>query len=59
KSANRKLGRPRGRWCDKDEQAVGFRGALFGYFLGKQKVTKNKSIHAIKGDWLASPKVGD
>ena len=55
KSANRKLGWPRGRWCEKDEQAVGFpiaigSGALFGYFLGKQKVTKNMHIYAIKGD---------
>ena len=44
KSANRKLGWPRGRWYDKYEQAVGSpiaigSGALLGYFLGKQKVT--------------------
>jgi hypothetical protein len=57
KSANRKLGWPRGRWCDKDEQAIGFRGALFGYFLGKQKVTKNMRILAFKGDQLEMPKV--
>ena len=25
--------------CDKTNQTVGVRGALFGYFLGKQKVT--------------------
>jgi len=43
KSANHKLGQPGGvALCDKDEQVVGFRGALFGYFLGKQKVTKKK-----------------
>jgi hypothetical protein len=28
--------------CDKTNQTVGVRGALFGYFLGKQKVTKEK-----------------
>jgi hypothetical protein len=44
KSANRQLGRPGGvGLCDKAEQVVGFpiaigSGALFGYFLGKQKV---------------------
>ena len=43
KSANHKLGQPGGvALCDKDEQVVGFRGALFGYFLGMQKVTKTK-----------------
>jgi hypothetical protein len=44
KSANRKLGWPGGRWCDKDEQAVGFRGAFFGNFLGKQKGTKTNFV---------------
>ena len=49
KSANHKLGQPGGvALCDKDEQVVGFRGALFGYFLGKQKVTKNVLINAKK-----------
>ena len=47
KSANHKLGQPGGvALCDKDEQVVGSPkaiggGVLFGYFLGKQKVTKN------------------
>ena len=51
KSANHKLGQPGGvALCDKGEQVVGFRGALFGYFLGKQKVTKNMRIHAFKVD---------
>ncbi|MFM7177650.1 MAG: hypothetical protein ACKO0X_09540, partial [Bacteroidota bacterium] len=40
--ANRKIGRPGGvAMCDKTNQTVGVRGALFGYFLGKQKVTRN------------------
>jgi hypothetical protein len=44
KSANHKLGQPRGvALCDKDEQVVGFRGALLGYFLGKQKVTETNT----------------
>ena len=39
--ANRKIGQPGGAaLCDKTNQTVGVRGALFGYFLGKQKVTK-------------------
>ncbi|MFM8949706.1 MAG: hypothetical protein ACKOKB_02885, partial [Bacteroidota bacterium] len=34
--ANRKIGRPGGvAMCDKTNQTVGVRGALFGYFLGK------------------------
>jgi len=41
--ANRKIGRPGGvALCDKTNQTVGVRGPLFGYFLGKQKVTKEK-----------------
>jgi hypothetical protein len=45
KSANRQLGQPGGVGsCDKAKQVVGFRGALLGYFLGKQKVTKNKTL---------------
>jgi len=44
KSANHRLGQPGGvALSDKAEQAVGFRGALFGYFLGMQKVKKNKT----------------
>ena len=40
--ANRKIGRPGGvALCDKTNQRVGVRGAFFGYFLGKQKVTRN------------------
>jgi hypothetical protein len=27
--------------CDKTNQTVGVRGAFFGYFLGKQKVTRS------------------
>ena len=43
--ANRKIGRPGGvALCDKTNQTVGVRGALFGYFLGKQKVTKKPNI---------------
>ncbi|MFM2190676.1 MAG: hypothetical protein RL491_1062, partial [Bacteroidota bacterium] len=56
KSANHKLGQPGGvALCDKDEQVVGFRGALFGYFLGKQKVTKTK-IHKIASPLTLRPK---
>jgi hypothetical protein len=41
--ANRKLAGPsRGGKCDKAKLPVGARGAFFGYFLGKQKVTKEK-----------------
>jgi hypothetical protein len=41
--ANRKLAGPnRGGMCDKAKLQVGARGAFFGYFLGKQKVTINK-----------------
>ena len=54
KSANRKLGWPRGRWYDKDEQAVGFRGALFGYFLGKQKVTRKTRRRRVNSWWVVS-----
>jgi len=43
KSANHRLGQPGGvALSDKAEQVVGFRGALFGYFLGMQKVTKKQ-----------------
>ena len=43
KSANHRLGQPGGEaHSDKAEQVVGFRGALFGYFLGMQKVTKKQ-----------------
>jgi len=42
--ANRKIGRPGGvALCEKTNQTVGVRGALFGYFLGKQKVTKSQT----------------
>ena len=41
--ANRKIGRPGGvALCDKTNQTVGVRGAFFGYFLGKQKVTRSQ-----------------
>jgi len=41
--ANRKIGRPGGvAMCDKTNQTVGVRGAFFGYFLGKQKVTRSQ-----------------
>jgi len=44
KSANHRLGQPGGvALSDKAEQVVGFRGALFGYFLGMQKVTKKQN----------------
>jgi hypothetical protein len=34
-------------WCAKIKQAVGVRGALLGYFLGKQKVTKKPKAIAL------------
>ena len=50
-------------WYDKAELAVGFPiaiggGALFGYFLGKQKVTKNKYKHTIIGNPFDSLNAG-
>ena len=50
--ANRKIGRPGGvSLCDETNQTVGVRGALFGYFLGKQKVTKSRR-HQLKSDYF-------